>query len=66
MSGHDLARAIRADPAMDAMVLVALTGWGSREDELLLREAGFDRHLTKPVDFAALDSVFSAMARGAL
>ena len=66
MSGHDLARAIRADPAMDAMVLVALTGWGSREDELLSREAGFDRHLTKPVDFAALDSVFSAMARGAL
>ncbi len=63
MSGHELARAIRATPGMDELMLVALTGWGTREDVAQSHAAGFDLHLTKPVDFAALDTVFGAMAR---
>jgi len=36
------------------MVLVALTGWGQDEDRRKSRDAGFDAHLVKPVDPAAL------------
>ncbi len=63
MSGHELARSIRATPGMAQLMLVALTGWGTREDVAQSHAAGFDLHLTKPVDFAALDTVFGAMAQ---
>jgi CheY-like chemotaxis protein len=36
------------------MVLVALTGWGQEEDRRKTKDAGFDHHLTKPVDYDAL------------
>lgn len=65
MSGHELARAIRQAEDMAPMLLVALTGWGARGDMLESEQAGFDQHLTKPVDFAMLDKVFAAVARGA-
>ncbi len=64
MNGHELARAIRNTAGLEQMVLVALTGWGTHEDELQSRAAGFDRHLTKPVDFGALDKVFTAFSGG--
>ncbi|MDQ1833803.1 response regulator [Massilia scottii] len=62
MSGHQLARAMRATPALDGVLLVALTGWGARADVVMSQQAGFDRHLTKPVDIAALNSVLAAAA----
>ncbi|NHZ93018.1 response regulator [Massilia sp. CCM 8733] len=62
MSGHQLARAIRANGELDGMLLVALTGWGARADVVMSQQAGFDRHLTKPVDIAALTSVLAAAA----
>jgi len=46
-------------------LLVALTGWGSREDKQRAREAGFDVHLTKPVDVAAIEDVLSRPAPAA-
>ena len=64
MSGHDLARTLRATAGMEQLMLVALTGWGTREDVAQSHAAGFDLHLTKPVDFNALDTVFVAMAKG--
>ncbi len=64
MSGHELARTIRATPGMERLMLVALTGWGTREDVAESHAAGFDLHLTKPVDFDALDTVFAALATG--
>jgi CheY-like chemotaxis protein len=54
MSGHELARRLRDDPATRAAVLVALTGWGTDDDRRRSREAGFDAHLTKPVDVNAV------------
>ena len=36
------------------VTLVAVTGWG-QEDKRLAREAGFDRHITKPIDIETLD-----------
>ncbi|RSZ60767.1 response regulator [Massilia atriviolacea] len=64
MSGHQLARAIRASAELDGMLLVALTGWGARADVAMSRQAGFDRHLTKPVDIGALSMVLDAAVRG--
>ncbi|MES2759363.1 MAG: response regulator [Pseudomonadota bacterium] len=63
MSGHEVARAIRATPELAKVVLVALTGWGASGDLLQAEDAGFDRHLTKPVSLESLrDAVRAAGA----
>jgi PAS domain S-box-containing protein len=49
-NGYEVARAIREEPWGRAVPLVALTGWGQEADRRRSREAGFDRHLVKPVD----------------
>ncbi len=60
MTGYDLARAIRADPRLARIRLVALTGRGTDDDRRQALEAGFDAHLTKPVDG---DTVAATMAK---
>ena len=57
MSGYDVAEAIRNDRRFDQPLLVALTGWGSEDDRERTRAAGFDLHLTKPVDLAAIEEM---------
>jgi signal transduction histidine kinase/CheY-like chemotaxis protein len=54
MDGYAVARALRREPATAGVRLIALTGYGQQEDQRLAREAGFDLHLTKPVDFEEL------------
>jgi DNA-binding response OmpR family regulator len=39
--------------------LVALTGWGQEEDRRRTREAGFDQHLVKPAELAAVRAVLA-------
>jgi PAS domain S-box-containing protein len=53
-NGYEVAQHIRAAPWGQAMKLVAVTGWGQAEDKRRAREAGFDRHFTKPLDLDAL------------
>ncbi|HZI64554.1 MAG TPA: ATP-binding protein [Thermoanaerobaculia bacterium] len=53
-NGYETARAIRAQPWGRDMILIALTGWSQSEVRESALEAGFDRHLVKPVDPAAL------------
>jgi two-component system CheB/CheR fusion protein len=48
LDGYAVARAIRADPALRATRLVALSGYAQPEDRERAREAGFDAHLAKP------------------
>jgi CheY-like chemotaxis protein len=60
MNGYEVARAMRADPELAGLVLIALTGWGSDGDQQRATEAGFDYHLTKP---AALDKVFELLGQ---
>lgn len=48
LSGYDVARRLRQEPSLSTAYLVALTGWGSREDQQRALEAGFDVHVTKP------------------
>ncbi len=50
MDGYEVARRLRDRPALAGTMLVALTGWGQESDRQESREAGFDRHLVKPVD----------------
>jgi len=62
MSGYDVAQAVRADPALDGVRLVALTGWGGEADRARSSAAGFDAHLTKPATAAAIESVLARLA----
>jgi PAS domain S-box-containing protein len=57
MDGYELARRIRATPRGRNLMLVALTGWGQAEDKKRSADAGFDEHLTKPVDPEMLSRV---------
>ena len=50
---------IRARKDASAVRLVALTGWGQERDRRLAKAAGFDEHLIKPADLAALQAVLS-------
>lgn len=54
LNGYEAARRIREQPWGKKVVLVALTGWGQDEDRQRSREAGFNGHVVKPVDHAAL------------
>ncbi|HEX6864459.1 MAG TPA: response regulator, partial [Thermoanaerobaculia bacterium] len=54
LNGYEAARRIRGEPWGKEMLLIAQTGWGQEEDRRLSREAGFDAHLTKPVDHLKL------------
>ena len=54
MDGCDLARQLRARPGLQHLKLIALTGWGQDSDRARFASAGFEHHLLKPVDPAAL------------
>lgn len=60
MSGDDVARAIRQESWGKRVLLLAVTGWGQPDDREKARRAGFDQHLTKPVDLDDLDKLLSA------
>jgi PAS domain S-box-containing protein len=64
MSGYEAARSIRRQPWGEGMTLVAVTGWGQEEDKRRAAEAGFDHHLTKPVDPAALERLLAELKKG--
>ena len=64
LNGYETAQALRATPGGAQLELIALTGWGHPDDKRRAAEAGFDRHLTKPVDPAELERLLRAGARG--
>jgi signal transduction histidine kinase len=59
MSGLDVARTLRMRPYGAGLQLIALTGWGQEQDQRRTREAGFDAHITKPVDYARLTQLLA-------
>ncbi|HEV7735096.1 MAG TPA: ATP-binding protein, partial [Candidatus Binatia bacterium] len=61
LNGYEAARRIRAQPGGAAMTLIALTGWGQDEDRRKSREAGFDNHMVKPVDYEALTTLLEEL-----
>ena len=62
LNGYEAARRIREHADGGRIVLCALTGWGQDTDRLKSRDAGFDHHLVKPVDMAALERLLAGMA----
>ena len=61
MNGYEACRRIRAQPWGRDMVLIALTGWGTDDDRRQTQEAGFDHHLTKPVNPANLRAMLESL-----
>ena len=61
MDGFEFARRVRANPAFRGVTLVALTGFGQESDRRQAQEAGFDRHLVKPVSIAALQDLLAEL-----
>ena len=59
LNGYDVARRMRQQPWSHSATLIALTGWGKDEDRRLSQEAGFNAHLVKPVDLAALEDLLN-------
>jgi CheY-like chemotaxis protein len=53
----------RALPGGGDILLVAATGWGQENDRQLAFEAGFDHHLTKPIDFERLRAILAEPRR---
>ena len=58
LSGYDIARRLRHEAWGERMILIAVTGWGQDTDRRKSKAAGFDHHLTKPVDINALEQLF--------
>jgi len=63
LDGYALARAVRNDPEVADTCLIALTGYGQEGDRRRTEEAGFDLHLTKPVQPSRLEEILAAPPR---
>ena len=63
LSGYDLARSIREQQWGKHVSLIALSGWGCDDHQRRVREAGFNHHLVKPVDFDAMLALLSDVAQ---
>jgi CheY-like chemotaxis protein len=64
VNGYDACRRIREQAGGAGRTLVALTGWGQPQDQQRALEAGFDRHLVKPLDMAQLMQLIAARVEG--
>ena len=59
MDGYELARRLRAQPENAGATLVALTGYGQKQDRQEARQAGFDHYLVKPADLNEVNEVLA-------
>jgi len=62
LDGYEVCRRLRQMPAYAGRRIVALTGWGAPADRQMARDAGFDAHLTKPVDWNQLQEIVDGAA----
>ena len=61
LNGYDTASRIRGERWGRGMLVIAMTGWGQEHDRRRARDAGFDHHLVKPVDFEALLAILASV-----
>ena len=64
LDGWDVARGLRGSPRLGALHLIAMTGFGTQEDKERAAKAGFDAHLTKPVDPEQLVRIVAELRPG--
>jgi len=63
MSGYELLAELRSCAKNATFKVIALTGFSMPEDVQRAREAGFDAHLTKPIDPATLEATIEKLAQ---
>ncbi len=61
MDSYEVARRLKREPGTRKALLVAVTGYGQDEDRKRAREAGFDRHLVKPVEPTTLEELLAGL-----
>ena len=66
MNGYDTCRAIRELAPGGDIFIVAMTGWGQEEDRRKSKDAGFDAHLVKPVEYGELMSLLDTQKAAAV
>ena len=59
LNGYAVAQAIRREPWGERILLIALTGWGHEDDKRRALAAGFNFHLTKPIDPDRIDAIMA-------
>jgi two-component system, chemotaxis family, CheB/CheR fusion protein len=59
IDGYEACRQMRQQPSRQAMAIIAVTGWGQSQDKQRALDAGFNAHLTKPVDLEALARILA-------
>jgi len=65
IDGLEVAKRIRQQPVLKNVLLVAMTGYGQESDRQLSREAGFDHHLVKPIDFGTVRQILATVSEKA-
>lgn len=65
MNGYEVCREIRKQPWGGDVLLIAQTGWGQEQDRQRTTDAGFDGHLTKPIDHDRLEKILTDLSVGA-
>jgi signal transduction histidine kinase/ActR/RegA family two-component response regulator len=63
MSGYEVAASVRKESWGQRVLLVAVTGWGQPDDQQRSKAAGFDHHLTKPVDLGYVEQLLAAFSK---
>jgi CheY-like chemotaxis protein len=58
LNGYEVAERMRREAWGGRITLIAATGWGQAEDKRRALAAGFDHHLTKPIDCSQLEALF--------
>ena len=61
MNGYEVAKRLRTFPETRQVLLIALTGYGQKEDRARSKAAGFDRHLVKPVEPETLNKLIATL-----
>jgi two-component system, chemotaxis family, CheB/CheR fusion protein len=59
VDGYEVCRRIRGEPSARPVIIIAVTGWGQAQDKQRALDAGFDAHLTKPVDPVVLERMLA-------
>lgn len=61
MDGYEVAKHLRQTPELKQMRLIAITGYGQQSDRQRSREAGFDEHMVKPVEWQKLEELLVSL-----
>jgi len=64
MDGYQTVEIMRQTKELKQTYVVALTGWGAAEDRMRTKKAGFDFHLTKPVQLDEVEQIFANLDIG--